>query len=273
MSATPMRTHAHAQSTPVLVDQPSAAPPLRVEIIALTSNDALLEQIGQALDGESTIRQADSLDAAREFIRPLRPCVLLLEAQGHPDIAAIVESVQSPDGTCIVVVFSPANEIASVSSALQGSPAFAILPVPVEQGQTIAVLEGAREEALARLTLAAQSAATAVASNGSPAPSAIPMPSPARSTDWGDSDSPGMGPSASATAASAGGSNRRTLALRLIGIAIVAIVAIVVGWFTLRAPDSDDRTAIGRDPRKYDYRARRPVADGRRGRAAGGFER
>jgi protein TonB len=207
-----------------------------VEIIALTANDALLEQIGQTLDGESTIRQADSLDAAREFIRPLRPCVLLLDAQGHSDIVAIVESVQSPDGTCIVVVFTPADEIATVSSTLRGSPTFAILPIPVEPGQTIAVLEGAREEALARLTLAAQSISTVV--DSSPVPSANAMPSPASSTDLGDSDVAGRDPSESVRADAEGGRNRRSWAL---GLAGVAIVTIILGWFTLRAPGSDDR--------------------------------
>jgi response regulator of citrate/malate metabolism len=131
-----------------------------VEIIALTSDDTLLEQIGQTLDGESIIRPADSVDAAREFIRPMRPCVLLLDARGHAALGAIVERLQSPEGTCIVVVLAPADDSSSVSSALRGSATFAILPIPIEPAQTSAVLEGAREEALARCTLAGQSCAT-----------------------------------------------------------------------------------------------------------------
>ena len=271
MSAVPVRMNAHAQPTPALADQPSASPPLRVEIIALTSNDALLEQIGQALDGESTIRQADSLDAAREFIRPLRACVLLLEAHGHPDIAEIIEDLQSPDGTCIVVVFSPSDEIANVSNALRGSPTFAILPVPVEQAQTMAVLEGAREEALARLTLASQSTATAVASHES-------------SDTFGDPDVVACAldvlgrPRFSCTSfigerhrrlrkAAATGEPGRSVWLGL------AIVAIIVGWFTLRAPDSDDRTQAAGSPCRSRCRARQPAVDGRRGRGPGGFQR
>ena len=240
MSAVPVHTHAHAHSTPALADQPHSTPPLRVEIVALTSNDSLLEQIGQALDGESTIRQADSLDEAREFIQPLRSCVLLLEARGHPDIAAVIEELQSPDGTCIVVVFAPAGEIADVSTALKGSPTFAILPIPVEQAQTMAVLEGAREEALARLTLIAQSAAAAtVASRESTAPAATPMLSPPRSTHSSDNEFPASRPSAGAIAGSAGGRNRRPWAALILGG--LAIVAIVAGWFGPRAPDSPNR--------------------------------
>jgi hypothetical protein len=38
-----------------------------VEFIAVTQSDELLEQRGQALDGESAIRHADTIAAAREL--------------------------------------------------------------------------------------------------------------------------------------------------------------------------------------------------------------
>ena len=145
-----------AQPTPAFAGKPSVSRPPRVEIIALTDDDALLEQIGQALDGEATFRHVESVDAAREFIRPLRPCLLLLDARGQQDLPATVASMQSPDGTCVVVVLTPPDESANVARSLKGSATFAILSIPFEQGPTIAVLDGAREEALARLTLAAQ---------------------------------------------------------------------------------------------------------------------
>ncbi len=145
-----------AQPTPAFAGKPSVSHPPRVEIIALTDDDALLEQIGQALDGEATFRHVESVDAAREFIRPLRPCLLLLDARGQQDLPATVASMQSPDGTCVVVVLAPPDESANVARSLKGSATFAILSIPFEQGPTVAVLDGAREEALARLTLAAQ---------------------------------------------------------------------------------------------------------------------
>ena len=90
-----------AQPTPAFAGKPSVSHPPRVEIIALTDDDALLEQIGQALDGDATFRHAESVDAAGEFIRPLRPCLLLLDARSQQDLPAAVASVQSPDGTCV----------------------------------------------------------------------------------------------------------------------------------------------------------------------------
>ncbi|MGB7738882.1 MAG: hypothetical protein WBM03_07190, partial [Steroidobacteraceae bacterium] len=92
MTAIPAPAQAHP--TPALAGEPSSAPPPRVEIIALTNDDALLEQIGQALDGEAVFRHVESVDAARDFIQPLRPCLLLLDARGQQDLPATVASMQ-----------------------------------------------------------------------------------------------------------------------------------------------------------------------------------
>jgi TonB family protein len=245
---------------------PSAARKTRVEFIALTGDDALLEQIGQTLDGESTFRHAESVEAASAFIRPLRPCVLLLDARGHQDLAAIVESVQSRDGTCIVVVFTPVDESANVSRSVRGSATFAVLPIPVEQGQTMAVLEGAREEALARFTLVAQpvdqpidqpiaepvtpaAPATAQITTPASAPGHPPPPetakiaaavAPGRTTGRRASDVPSKASATITAGGSAGGSKRRALTLAVAG---AALVAITVAWFTLRGSDSSDRAA------------------------------
>jgi protein TonB len=230
-----------AQTTPASAAQPVSPRPSRVEIIALTGDDELLEQIGQTLDGETTIRPADSVDAAREFIRPMRPSVLLLDARGHSALGAIVESLQAPDGSCIVVVLAPAAESSSVSSTLRGSATFAILPIPVDPGQTMAVLEGAREEALARCTLAAQSSASVTAAAApeptpSPAPIAIrPSALPLSSIDR-DRAPRSRKPIG---AADAGGIKRRApIAIP----AVVALVAIAAAWLALREPSPDERT-------------------------------
>jgi len=246
---------AQALPTPATAGKPSVLRPPRVEIIALTGDDALLEQIGQSLDSEATFRHVESVAAAREFVRPLRPCVLLLDARGQQDLTATVESVQSPDGTCIVVVLAPPDEIENVARSLKGSATFAILSIPFEQSQTIAVLGGAREEALARLTLAAQqiveptaSAAIAPATAATTPPPPISLaasgsaptvvaPSPARAMDQYGLDVRRAPAAAISTADSAGGSKLPTWAPIAAGFALIAITA---AWFTLRATQTDD---------------------------------
>lgn len=247
---------AHAQPIPALAGKPSISPQPRVEIIALTGDDVLLEQIGQALDGESTFRHVESVDAAREFVKPLRPCVLLLDARGHQDLPATVEGVQSPDGTCIVVVLAPPDASAGVARALKGSATFAILSIPVELGQTIAVLGGAREEALARLTLAAKpsvepiiAAAASTVAIASPPPGAPPRsesaptiiaPPSMRVLDRNGGNAARSRNGAISAAGSVGDGKRRTWIAILAGAVLVTVIA---AWFSLSAPNTDDRVA------------------------------
>lgn len=228
---------AHAQPAPAPATKPLSSRPPRVEVIALTGDDSLLEQIGQTLDSESIIRPADSVDSAREFIRPARPCVLLLDARGHSDLGASVERLQSPDGTCVVIVLATAGASASVSRALRGSATFAVLPIPIEHGQTMAVLAGARDEALARCTLTSPS-------NSNEGVSAAPVTGPfiAPIAIRPVAEPPTLvnrEPAArSPTMIAAGGKKPgATIAIA----ATIALVALAAAWFALRGPSPDAR--------------------------------
>ena len=229
-----------AQQTPAFAGKPSDSHPPRVEIIALTDDDALLEQIGQALDGEATFRHVESVDAAREFIRPLRPCLLLLDARGQQALSETVASVQSPDGTCVVVVLAPPDESASVARSLKGSATFAILSIPFERGPTIAVLDGAREEALARLSLAAQPMVEPATAEPASTSTPTPTPAPVRALDRHGSDVRRPRTAAISTAKPVHGGKWRTWGSILAG---VVLVACAVAWVMLRAPNTDDHAA------------------------------
>ncbi|MCE3285826.1 MAG: hypothetical protein K0R70_2082, partial [Steroidobacteraceae bacterium] len=158
MAAIPAPAHEHSIDANVRGHAKLARPP-RVEVVAITGDDALLEQIGQALDGESIIRHAETPAEARGIVSPLHPCVLLLDARGYEDLARVVEDLQSAEGTRVVVIFAPAEASDDVARAVRGSAAFAVLTIPVVQPQAAAVLEGAREESLARHALLAAPAA------------------------------------------------------------------------------------------------------------------
>jgi TonB family protein len=233
---------AQAQPIPALAGEPSASRAPRVEIIALTGDDALLEQIGQALDGDAVFRHVESADAAREFIQPLRPCVLLLDARGLQDLAATVASVQSPDGTCVVVVLTTPDESATVAHSLKGSATFAILSIPFAQTQTSAVLDGARDEALARLTLAAQPIIAPAASE--PAPVVVAPASPRAMARRGSD----VRQSRAAAISSAGAAGGSKLSAWVPVVAGVVLIAIIAAWFTLRAPGTDDRAPASVTP-------------------------
>jgi protein TonB len=142
------------QSTPRHADARLApARAARVEFVAITGDDQLLEQIGQALDGDSMIRHADRPVEAQAILSASQPTVVLLDARGVEDLASVVGDLQSPDGARIVVVFAATEQSDDVARSVRGSAAFAVLEIPVVLPQAAAVLEGALEEARARHAL------------------------------------------------------------------------------------------------------------------------
>jgi protein TonB len=161
VAASPSTARAQSNSVTGGRTQPSATP--RVEFIAVSSDDSLLEQVGQALDGESAIRQVDTVDAARELISATPCCVVLLEVPAQVDAAQLVRQLQAHSDLTVIVVFAPADRTAVVARAITATATFAVLPVPLEVAKTAAVLEGARDEALSRHALLAQRAPNEIA--------------------------------------------------------------------------------------------------------------
>jgi TonB family protein len=125
----------------------------RVDLIAVSARDDFLEQVGPALDGESTLRHVDALDAAGSQVVAGRAQLILLDARDQQDIGQAVEWLLSLSDASVVVVFAPDAQTEAVAGAIKGSAAFAVLSIPIETEKTAAVLEGAREEALSRFAL------------------------------------------------------------------------------------------------------------------------
>ncbi len=215
---------ARAQPAPALAPGARPAPATRVDVIAVTRDDALLEQVGLALDGETGIRLADSVDAVAEHMEAASAQVILLDAREYPDLGGAVDRLQSLADSCVVVVLAPDSAVSDVANTVRRSAVFAVLPIPVEPGKTSAVLEGAREEALSRAILAApQPAARPHATQVT-----APQPNPALPTP------------AAAPAAIAPPAKPRTPGwLMPAGIALL-VLGIAVTWFLVdrAAPDT-----------------------------------
>jgi TonB family protein len=208
----------------------------RVEIVAITADDALLEQLGAALDGESLIRHADSPEEARGLVTSSQPSVVLLDARGFDDPARVVGELQSTDTARIVVIFTPEESSDEVARALRGSAAFAVLTIPVVQAQAAAVLEGACEEARARHALQQQQ-------RPAPAP-ASPQPAEDRSAAAVEEAlalealaAPSSSKSAR-TQARGGGTRKLSPALGAGAVALL-LVAAAIGYWVLRTPAPD----------------------------------
>ena len=229
MAAIPAR--AHEQSNPRQADArttPVRAP--RVEFVAITDDDALLEQIGQALDGDSLIRHADSAAEAHGILSTSQPTVVLLDARGIDDLAAVVGKLQSPDGARIVVIFAAAEHSDDVARSVRGSAAFAVLAIPVVPPQAAAVLEGACEEARARHALLQGATSTS--------PRALVLEAAPEATPDLPSPEACAATSSSRAEVSVPGRARTHRSIPLIGAGAVALLGIAIaGYVWLREPD------------------------------------
>ncbi len=190
-SPVPARTH----PSPALGPGAEPVPEIFVDLVAVTRDDALLEQIGQALDGQTGIRLADSIEVAGEHVVATHAQVFLLDARDHADLAGAVDRLQSYSGSGVVVAIVPESQLPETAAAIRRTAVFAILTIPVEPGKTAAVLEGAREEALSRATLAVPQAGLAPVTSQSvelpssdvepwSEPAAVAPPARPRTSKW-----------------------------------------------------------------------------------------
>ncbi len=193
MAASPVPARTHPSPAP----GPGAesVPEISVDLVAVTRDDALLEQIGQELDGQTGIRLADSVEVAGEHVVATHAQVFLLDARDHADLAGAVDRLQSYSDSAVVVVFVPESQLPETAAAIRRTAVFAVLTIPVEPGKTAAVLEGAREEALSRATLAIPQAGLAQVTSQSvelpsldvepwSEPAAVAPPARPRTSKW-----------------------------------------------------------------------------------------
>lgn len=216
MAATPVPARMHRPSASDAGAKPNAE--ISVDLIAITRDDLLLERVGQELDGQTGIRLADSVDAAREHVRATHAQVFLLDARDRVDLSGAVDQLQSFSESGVVVVFAPESQSPEIASAIKRTAVFAVLPIPVEPGKTAAVLGGAREEALSRATLAA--------------PPAVPAPLAKHSVDL----SPDVVEPWGEAAATAPPARPRTPKRLIPGVLGLLVLGSAAAWFLLDRP-------------------------------------
>jgi hypothetical protein len=136
-----------------------------VDVIAITSRDDFLLELGQTLGGQASIRPVDSVEAALTSLTATakRGQVLVLDALEANEVRPTVDAVQGRAPHAVMLVFVAAALERQVSAAVKGSKVFALLPSPIDARKTQAVFAGVIEEATARRSTAAASGAAAPA--------------------------------------------------------------------------------------------------------------
>jgi TonB family protein len=214
--------------------------------VVLTCSDELLEQVGLALDGTGEVRHAENEEDARQLADARHATVMLIDAREQVDPGLVVERLHASDGSTVIVVFAPADVMADVARVIKGSAAFAVLPIPIEQDKTRAVLLGAGEEALARRAMIAAAATAAPVATGPeleprsagrvPELKVVDLKSPAVRADEPSGSRVPAPPAASA------GTPRASRRPGVIGLAVACLLlAVAAAWLYLRDTSESSR--------------------------------
>lgn len=190
------------------------------EVIAITSRDDFLLELGEALTGgQFSVHPVDSPAAALEQLSAGRRLQLLtVDARDSADLRGDIQRLQSEAPHVTILVF--ASEEKQTALSLKGSNVFAVLPIPVDPRKTAAVFEGAMTDAAARRSSAARTAPERPTSFSFEAALSEPASS--------DADSDGSGPN-------------KVVLFGGIAAAAVALIA-VAAWFFLGRDASTPET-------------------------------
>jgi periplasmic protein TonB len=125
---------------------PAAKPP--GEVVAVTSHDDFLLELGETLGGQVSMRPVESVAAALEHLSGSRRLQLLtIDSRGSSDLRGEVDRAHARAPHVPIIVFAAAETEKSIAGALRSSNVFAVLPIPVDRRKTAAIFEGALAEA------------------------------------------------------------------------------------------------------------------------------
>ena len=204
-------------------NEASSTPSARAaaEIIAISTRDDFLLEIGEALSGQTSVRPVDSVETALEQVGSNRKTTQLLavDARDVENVRAAVETINSQASHLVVLVFAPADAEKQTASQLKGTSIFAVLTLPIDKRKAGAVIEGAVADAHARRPAAPQRSA--------PSYERAPITVETAPTDVG-----GFGSSSGSDE----GGNKKMI---MIGGAVAAVlVAGAAAWFFMKSPSS-----------------------------------
>jgi protein TonB len=213
-------------------NEASSTPSARAaaEIIAISTRDDFLLEIGEALSGQTSVRPVDSVETALEQIGGNRRTTQLLaiDARDVDNLRAAVETMNSQASHMVVLVFANADAEKQTASQLKGTSIFAVLTLPIDKRKAAAVIEGAVADAVKRRPAAPATRGDAGSDVRFDRNSPITVET--APSDSGSFDSSGS---------DEGGSKK----MILIGGAVAAVlVAGAAAWFFTRSPSQAPTT-------------------------------
>jgi TonB family protein len=207
-------------------NEASGAPSARAaaEIIAISTRDDFLLEIGEALSGQASVRPVDSVQTALDQVGNNRRTTQLLavDARDTENVRAAIEVINKEASHMVVLVFANADAEKQTAAALKGTNIFAVLTLPVDKRKAAAVIEGAVADAVSRKPAQSSQRAPASDARFDRNSSITVETAPADAGSYGSQ------------AESGSGGNKQMI---MIGGGAAAVVAIAAAaWFFMREP-------------------------------------
>jgi protein TonB len=150
------------------------------EIVAITTQDDFLLDLGAVLGGVAAVHPVDSMTAALEHMSASRRAhILAIDTRGMEDLRDSVGRAFARAADAVIVLFAPEHEEEKLRQAFAGSRLFGVLPLPVDPSRTGLTVADALADAVAKQAPALPVADALPVANAPPA-TAQPLPAPGR---------------------------------------------------------------------------------------------
>jgi TonB family protein len=163
----------------------------KLSVLLVTRDDQLWPQIGTHLGSDLILKQVDSIDELITQTPAGQPAIVLLDARGQADSAALLSRLQLHSPRFAVVALDEVGSAHLWTNPIALRQVMAHLAVPVQTDKLKLAVETAHEEVNARVALLGESGATtqsrsaaAGTSGASSAPAVSDAPSGARRIPW-----------------------------------------------------------------------------------------
>jgi TonB family protein len=122
-----------------------------VDVTVLTTRDDFLLELGGVIGGQASVRPVESITAALEHLsNAKRGQVVAMDTRDVSDVRGDIERVHAQAAHAVVLVFAAPETEKQIGVSVKGANVFAVLPIPLDNRKTSAVLEGAIADAVAR---------------------------------------------------------------------------------------------------------------------------
>jgi protein TonB len=135
------------------VSGPARTPSVQpaVEIVAITTQDDFLLELGDVLGGQAAVHPVESMALALEHMSASRLAhILAIDTRGVTDLRDSIGRAYARAANAVIVLFANAADVQSLRRAFEGSKIAAVLGIPMDGASTALVFAEALTDTLAR---------------------------------------------------------------------------------------------------------------------------